>query len=58
MLVRVIIPPIVPVSVTVKATPLLGCPATVATTGPVAAPLGTEVRIAAALQLLGLLEFH
>ena len=39
---------------TVKVTPLLGCPATVATTGPVVAPAGTEVRIAAALQLLGI----
>jgi len=39
--------------VTVKVTPLLACPFTVTTTGPVAAPAGTGAAMLPALQLVG-----
>jgi len=42
-----------PVTVTVKVTPLLAKPATVITTLPVAAPLGTVVTMLVLLQLVG-----
>jgi hypothetical protein len=49
----VTLPETVPVVVTVKATPLLACPATVTITGPVVAPLGTGTEILFALQAVG-----
>ena len=39
--------------VTVKVTPLLACPPTVTTTGPVVAPFGTGATMLVALQLVG-----
>ena len=39
--------------VTVKVTPLLACPLTVTTTGPVVAAAGTGAAMLVALQLLG-----
>ena len=39
--------------VTVKLTPLLACPSTVTTTGPVVLPAGTGTEILVALQLVG-----
>ena len=43
-----------PEAVTVKFIPLLTCPPTVTTTFPVAAPAGTVVAIAVAVQLVTL----
>jgi hypothetical protein len=40
-------------TVTVKVAPLLGCPPTVTTTGPVVAPAGTGTTMLVALQLVG-----
>jgi len=51
--VRVIEPDIVPVVTTVNVTPLLAFPATVMTTGPVAAPEGTGTPMLVGPQLDG-----
>jgi hypothetical protein len=48
-----IVPAIVPDELTVKVTPLLACPFTVTTTGPVVAPEGTATAMLVEFQLVG-----